>query len=133
MPTLQLKLFPPVRDDIQAALAQELTALSAEELGKREELTALMIELLPAPRWFIGGRPAPGPTAWLEISITAGTNTPEQKAAFIEGAYAALRHPLAPVGTLQAASCVIVRELPASDWGYGGRTQAARRLDHAVL
>lgn len=133
MPTLQLKLFPPVRAEIQAALAQELTTLAAERLGKREAVTALMVEPLAAPHWFIGGQPAPGPTAWLEISITAGTNTAAQKAAFIEGANAALRRHLAPVGTLEEASYVIVRELPAADWGYGGRTQAARRLDQAVL
>jgi len=27
---------------------------------------------------------------------------------------------------------VIVREVPASDWGYGGQTQAARALARAV-
>jgi hypothetical protein len=29
--------------------------------------------------------------------------------------------------SLEDASYVIVREVPASDWGYGGRTQLARR------
>ena len=29
---------------------------------------------------------------------------------------------------LEPASYVIVREVPASDWGYGGQTQAARAL-----
>jgi 4-oxalocrotonate tautomerase len=28
---------------------------------------------------------------------------------------------------LAEASYVIVRELPAGDWGYGGQTQAARQ------
>lgn len=27
-----------------------------------------------------------------------------------------------------SASYVVVRELPATDWGYGGQTQAARKL-----
>lgn len=127
MPTLQLKLFPPVPDDVQAALARELTALTAEQLGKRAEVTALMIECLPAPRWHIGGQPPRGPTAWLKINITAGTNTAAQKAAFIEAAFALLRRRLAGAGRLEEASYVIVHELPATDWGYGGRTQWARR------
>jgi 4-oxalocrotonate tautomerase len=70
-------------------------------------------------------------TAWLEISITAGTNTPAQKAAFIEAAFAALQSQLG--GSMEPASYVIVRELPATDWGYGGQTQQARQSSRAVV
>jgi 4-oxalocrotonate tautomerase len=128
MPTLQLQITPPVPQAVQAALAQELTALTAELLGKRREVTALMVHALPAPDWYIGGLAATVPTACLEISITAGTNTAAQKEAFIDAAYSALRQHLAAGGELADASYVIVRELPAGDWGYGGRTQRARQL-----
>lgn len=84
MPTLQLKISPPVAGPVQAALARDLTELTAGLLGKRPEVTALMIEALPAAHWYIGARAGIGPTAWLEISITAGTNTPAQKAALRE-------------------------------------------------
>lgn len=127
MPTLQLKLAPPVTRTVQMALADELTRLSADLLGKRPEVTALMIEALPASQWYIGARAEPGPTAWLEISITAGTNTPAQKAVFIAATYAALQRHLGAGQPLAPASYVIVRELPASDWGYGGQTQLARQ------
>lgn len=30
--------------------------------------------------------------------------------------------------SLASASYVVVRELPATDWGYGGQTQVARKL-----
>lgn len=33
---------------------------------------------------------------------------------------------------LAEASYVIVRELPATDWGYGGQTQKARQLARAA-
>jgi 4-oxalocrotonate tautomerase len=132
MPTLQLKLSPQVTPAVEAALAQELTRLSAECLGKRPEVTALMIEALPAARWFIGAQAEPGPTAWMEISITAGTNTPAQKADFIAAAYAALQRHLGLERPLAQASYVIVRELPAGDWGYGGQTQAARQQARRV-
>jgi len=133
MPTLQLKLSPPVPGAVQDALAAELTALTADLLGKRPEVTALMVEALPAARWYVGGRAGPGPTAWLEISITAGTNTAEQKAAFVEAAHAALQDHLGARQPLAPASYVIVRELPAGDWGYGGRTQQARQRARAAL
>lgn len=127
MPTLQLKIAPPVPAAVHAALAQELTTLTAELLDKRPEVTAVLLEELPAARWYIGAQAVPRATAWLEISITAGTNTPAQKAAFIEAAYAALQRRLGMGQPLAEASYVIVRELPATDWGYGGQTQAARR------
>jgi 4-oxalocrotonate tautomerase len=82
---------------------------------------------VPAARWHIGGAPAEQPTALLEISITQGTNTQEEKAAFIQAAFAELRRQLAGGGVLAPASYVVVRELPARDWGYGGITQWARK------
>ena len=128
MPTLQLKLAAPASEAVQAALADELTQLTARVLGKREDLTAVMIEALPPGRWHIGGQVATQATAWLEISITAGTNTEAQKAAFIDAAHTALRQHLAAGLGWAEASYVIERELPATDWGYGGRTQRARHL-----
>jgi 4-oxalocrotonate tautomerase len=124
MPTLQLKLTPPLAAPAQAALAAELTQLTATVLGKRPEVTAVLVEALPPTQWFIGGVLVTQATAWLAISITAGTNTAAQKADFIAQAYALLQRHLGP---LAPASYVIVQELPASDWGYGGQTQAARQ------
>ena len=113
MPTLNLKVAPLQNPGRYQRLAQELTSLTERLLGKRREVTAVMIEDLPA--------------ALLEISITAGTNTAEEKAAFIEAAFAELQHQLGSGGPLEEASYVVVRELPATDWGYGGRTQLARK------
>jgi 4-oxalocrotonate tautomerase len=132
MPTLQLKVSPPQDPQHYTALAVELTAITAATLGKRPEVTAVMIEELPATRWFVGAGAVQRTTAWLEISITAGTNTPAQKAAFIEKAFAALQRQLGADRPLEGASYIIVRELPATDWGYGGRTQQARRLANTV-
>lgn len=127
MPTLVLKVAPLQNPERYRQLARALTDLTVKCLGKRREVTAVVIDDLPAARWHIGGESVEQPTALLEISITAGTNTAAEKAAFIEAAYAELRDQLAPQGTLASASYVIVRELPASDWGYGGRTQLERK------
>ena len=132
MPTLQLRISPPQDQRRYLSLATELTAITAEMLGKRPEVTAVMIEELPVARWFVGAMQVQRPTAWLEISVTAGTNTSAQKAAFIEAAYAVLQRQLGAGQPLENASYVIVRELPAGDWGYGGRTQQARQRSRAV-
>ena len=129
MPTLVLKLAPLQNPERYRLLASALTDLTVALLGKRREVTAVVIDDLPAARWHIGGAPVEKqPTALLEISITQGTNTQEEKAAFINAAFAELQRQLAGDGALATASYVVVRELPASDWGYGGRTQQARKL-----
>lgn len=124
MPTLQLRLHPAQTPERHALLAGALTEITARVLGKRPEVTAVLLDELPVGRWFVAGA-APGrATALLEIRITAGTNTPTEKAAFIETAFAELQRQLGP---LEPASYVVVHELAASDWGYGGVTQEARR------
>lgn len=127
MPTLNLKVAPLQNPERYQRLAQELTSLTERLLGKRREVTAVMIEDLPAARWYVDGKDVQRPTTLLEISITAGTNTAEEKATFIKAAFAELEHQLGCGGPLEEASYVVVRELPASDWGYGGQTQKARQ------
>jgi 4-oxalocrotonate tautomerase len=127
MPTLHLKVSPSQNPERHRALAGALTRLTALHLGKRPEVTAVMIDDAPAARWQVGGSDVQGPTAFLEISITAGTNTTQEKAAFIAAAFDELQNQLGAAHPLEPASYVIVRELPATDWGYGGVTQLARR------
>ena len=127
MPTLTLRLAAPHDPERDLALAAALTAITASTLRKRAEVTAVLIEELPAARWFIGARPVQRPTALLEISVTAGTNTAAEKASFVEAAFDELQRRLAPGALLEEASYVIVREVAATDWGYGGKTQKARQ------
>lgn len=129
MPTLNLKVSPPQAAERNQAMAVALTELSATILGKRAEVTAVTIEGLPLKEWFIGGQPPSSATVMLVISVTAGTNTPEEKAQFIAAAFDELQRQIAPEHGLAMASYVTVRELPASDWGYGGQTQLARRIN----
>lgn len=132
MPTLQLKISPLHNPSRYRALASALTDLTALHLGKRPEVTAVMIDDVPAARWHIGGQDVAGPTAFLEISVTAGTNTAQEKAAFIAAAFAELQRQVGQGEPLAQASYVIVREVPATDWGYGGKTQAARKVTRAA-
>ena len=61
----------------------------------------------------------------LEIRITAGSNRADEKAAWIAAAWETLSRALP--GPVAPASYVCITELPASDWGWSGRTQQARR------
>jgi 4-oxalocrotonate tautomerase len=124
MPVLQLKLTPPLPAERLQVLARRLTDLSTHHLGKRREVTAVIVEELWPGRWFVAGRNPGQATALLEIRVTEGTNTAEEKGAFVQAAYEELWQ---QIGPLAEASYVIVQEVPATDWGYGGLTQADRR------
>jgi 4-oxalocrotonate tautomerase len=103
-------------------LARALTTIS-----KRPEVTAVLIDERPLSAWSIAAREPLRPTALLEIDITEGSNTAAQKATFIDATFAELQRQLAPGALLEEASYVIVREVGAANWGYGGRTQQSRR------
>jgi 4-oxalocrotonate tautomerase len=130
MPTLQLKISPAQPAERVALLARRLSQLSTDVLGKRREVTALVVEELWPGRWFIGGRSPRATTAMLEIRITQGTNSATEKQDFIAAAWQELEQQLGP---LEEASYVVVQEVPATDWGYGGRTQASRKRDAVAL
>ena len=67
----------------------------------------------------------PGTTgAHLEVSITAGTNTTQEKAAFLEHAYALLDD---TPGTIAGTVYVAIIELDGEAYGYNGISQLARR------
>lgn len=124
MPTLHLRIAPLHNPAQYAALASQLTRLTARVLHKRPEVTAVMIDDMPAARFCVNGQASEQPIACLEIDITHGTNTAQEKQQFVHEVYALLRQLM---GDLHPASYVIVRELPAGDWGFGGLTQAQRR------
>ncbi|WP_371325355.1 hypothetical protein VX159_07500 [Dechloromonas sp. ZY10] len=126
MPYLQLTLNRPLATDQQQTLAAAATRLLSEQLGKRGEVTAVRIEQREAA-WFIAGKPvaAPWQACHGEVCITAGSNRAEEKAAFIAALNALLERECGP---LAEASYLVIREIPAENWGYAGQTQAARRL-----
>lgn len=132
MPTLHLRVSPLQNPDRYAVLAQGLTDLTVSILRKRREVTSVVIDDIPPARWYVGGRMVHQPIAWLEVDITQHTNTEAEKADFIAQAWGLLRQHLALGASLAQASYVTLRELPASDWGYDGQTQAHRRMPAAA-
>lgn len=124
MPYLHLRILGEPGPAILDAAAEQLTGLAESVLGKRREVTAVTLETIPKGHWRIGGRTA-RPAFHLEITITQGTNTREQKAAFIAQIWATMTD---LVGELEPASYVVIHEVPGDTWGYQGLTQEARAI-----
>jgi 4-oxalocrotonate tautomerase len=86
-----------------------------------------MINTLPPASWFVAGEAPRRPTALVEINVTRGTNSAAQKEEFVKEAYAELEAQLGGAEGLELASYVVVNEVEAANWGYGGRTQLDRK------
>lgn len=126
MPFVNIKIAGPTLTPDQVRQLQErTTGLMAGVLGKKPELTAVLVEQVAAQGWAVGGTPVPV-AAHLDAKVTAGTNTPDEKARFVAEANALLRQVLG--AELPVASYVVVDEIAGDSWGYGGLTQEYRRL-----
>ncbi|MEK6347275.1 MAG: tautomerase family protein [Burkholderia sp.] len=128
MPFARLTVSQTLPADTAQHLSTELTRLIADDLAKQHELTSVLIDTPIANHWTIGAG-LRQTAAHLEVNVTAGTNSPEQKAAFIASAMALLRENIAQ---LDEATYVVIKEIAAGDWGYNGLTQAERARRRAA-
>ena len=116
--TVTARLTPDARRDLQT----RLTDLIACALAKKHALTAVLIDVVEPDAWCIGAQ-AQGEAAHLEVTVTRGTNSPQQKAEFLQGAMALLA---ASFPHLHRATYIVIHDVPGADWGYDGQSQAAR-------
>ncbi len=118
----RLTMIPALTTEVANQLNIDLTDLIANGLGKKHELTSVLIETPSEGCWTIGAENQK-PCAHLEVCVTTGTNSEDEKRAFVANDMSLLRQ-VAP--KLAKATYVVVTELPASNWGYDGVTQADR-------
>ncbi|MEW8029728.1 MAG: tautomerase family protein [Candidatus Thiodiazotropha sp.] len=133
MPVITITLSGEQLTSLQQRSLQEMTThLIAEIMAKRKSVTAVMVRSLPSINWAIAGNALNDHlrAAQVDITITAGTNTAEEKGAMIDGVYRMLNDQLGP---LAEASYVVIREVAADAWGYGGITQRSRQKMREAL
>ncbi len=126
MPFVRITVSGPALAPEQVSLLHtEMTELMSSTLGKRADLTSVLVEQVAIAGWAIGGTPV-RVAVHVDATVTAGTNSPEQKARFIEETMRLLKSVVGP--ELHPATYVVVTEVPANSWGYDGRTQESRLL-----
>ena len=127
MPMITVRYATPAaRPGLRADVAALASRLAATELGKDKAVTAVLVEPADPAAWFIAGaNPAESGLSafWMDIKITAATNTKGETAGFIKAAFAGMAGLLGP---LHAESYVLVHAADGHAYGYGGRTQDAR-------
>ncbi|MCG7992497.1 MAG: hypothetical protein JAY99_10460 [Candidatus Thiodiazotropha lotti] len=111
----------PLANDTCSALQQQVTGLIHRVLGKAVPVTAVLISSQPNRQWSVGGDAITHhQSVLMEIYITSGTNSEDEKRLMISEAHSLLE---ARLGPLVEASYVVIQE----DWGYAGVTQEERR------
>ena len=126
MPYINVTLSAPRDDALGHRVAARISALTAMHLRKDPSITAVSVLFQPPELWFVGGVPLATKdlqSFWLDIKVVDGTNTKTELADYQEGVFAAMAELL---GALHPESYVLVHEVPAAAYGYGGVTQEHR-------
>jgi 4-oxalocrotonate tautomerase len=126
MPFIRVTAVGPTLAAEQVSrLGSGITALMEGVLRKKGPVVSVLVEQPVTAGWFIGGDPAQI-AVHIDATVTAGTNSAEEKADFIDKAMKLLR---AVIGAeLSPVTYIVIHEIPAQSWGYDGRTQESRRL-----
>jgi 4-oxalocrotonate tautomerase len=112
---------PDLPDATQHKIAEQLTRLAVDVLGKPADRTTVHLNLVPASRYYVEGRPVTSCTgAQVEVTVTIGTNSADEKARFIREAYQLLSDTL---GTLPPVAGVAIVQMDPESYGYNGVTQ----------
>lgn len=127
MPIITVKIASQKDETgIEKRIASFVVDASTNILRKKRDLTAVTVEHIDAQHWFVGGpslAEQQKSSFWLDIKTVDGTNTKEEKAAFIAEIYRGMGELL---GSLHDESYVYVDEVHADAYGFGGKTQEYR-------
>ena len=118
------KDVPPSKAEIAAAVSE----LSFNILHKDPKVTAIIVQAVEASDWFAGGRSLAEQklsSVWLDIHITDGTNSKDEKADYIAAVYKRMEELLGP---LHRESYIHVHDVRADAYGFGGLTQERRYI-----
>ncbi len=129
MPMITVDVAGEPEAQLTERIAQTLAAVTARVLGKDPRVTAVAVSYVPRRQWFVAGRSTAesGRAAFfVDVRISDGTNTKDEKARFVAEAFAAMERLLGPV---EAESYVHVDDARADAYGYGGLTQERRYVE----
>ena len=126
MPYINIRLGKNLNNEQRIQLFEQTTSLMNTVMRKRREVTVVHIQESEPQQWSTNSiplTPNSPPGAYVDIKVTDGTNTIEEKAEMISQTVKMLTN---VVGIIQEACYVVIDDLPADSWGYNGKTQAAR-------
>jgi len=100
----------------------------ARILHKDPKVTAVIVKAVEAADWFAGGRSLAEQSLasfWLDVHVSEGTNTKDEKAAYLAAIFERMGELLGP---LHDESYAHVDEVKGDAYGFGGLTQERRYI-----
>jgi len=126
MPILNVKVSARRTAELSANITETLLELTSRVLGKRRDLTAVVIEYVDPQDWFIAGKSLAElkkASFYFDVKVVDETNTKAEKARYVAEAFEAFARLL---GDLHHESYVYVQDVRATAYGFGGKTQEYR-------
>ncbi|WP_407175126.1 4-oxalocrotonate tautomerase family protein [Bradyrhizobium sp. STM 3562] len=116
------------RPRLKAEIASAVNELTAKILRKDPKVTAVIVKAVDAADWFAGGKSlaeAKLASYWLDVHVVDGTNTKDEKAAYLAAIHQRMGELLGP---LHHESYAHVDEVKADAYGFGGLSQERRYI-----
>jgi 4-oxalocrotonate tautomerase len=113
---------------LKADIAAAVSDLTAKILHKDPKVTAIIVKSVDPADWFAGGKSLAEQklaSFWLDIHVTEGANTKDEKAAYIAAMFERMGELLGP---LHNESYLHVDEVKGDAYGFGGLTQERRYI-----
>jgi 4-oxalocrotonate tautomerase len=113
---------------LKADIAAAVSDLTAAILHKDPKVTAIIVKSVDAADWFAGGNSLAEQNLasfWLDIHVSEGTNTKDEKAAYLAAMFKRMGELLGP---LHNESYLHVDEVRGDAYGFGGLTQERRYI-----
>lgn len=113
---------------LKADVANAVSELTAKILRKDPGVTAIIVKSVDASDWFAGGKSLAEQklaSYWIDIHVTEGTNTKDEKAAYLAAMFKRMAEILGP---LHPETYLHVDEVKGDAYGYGGLTQERRYI-----
>lgn len=126
MPILNIKVSAARTPELSARITELVLELTTRVLGKRRDLTAVVIDYVDPRDWFVGGKSLAEHqlvSFYFDVKVVDETNTKAEKARYIAEAFEGFA---ALLGPLHHESYVHVEDVRATAYGFGGKTQEYR-------
>jgi 4-oxalocrotonate tautomerase len=115
---------PSLKSDIATTVSE----LTARILHKDPRVTAIIVKAVDAADWFAGGKSLAEhklASYWIDIHVSEGTNTKDEKAAYLAEVFKRMADLLGP---LHEETYLHVDEVKGDAYGFGGLTQERRYI-----
>jgi 4-oxalocrotonate tautomerase len=126
MPILNVKVSAQRTPDLSGRITEALLELTSRVLGKRRDLTAVVIDYVDPHDWYVAGKSLAEhqkASFYFDVKVVDETNTKAEKARYVAEAFEVFGRLL---GELHPESYVYVQDVRATAYGFGGKTQEYR-------